>query len=587
MRHLLKLISICALAITTVSSAAVLPSNPFENTLKKRQSSGQNSLTVDLGYSVYIGVQNTTTGINNFKGSSPIQANRFGPQCPQSPLSSGTPVNVTAGLSDEDCLYLNVYAPANASSLPVLVWIHGGGYGAGNGQENLNLIIAANNNSFVGVSIQYRLGAFGFLSSDEVFREGVVNAGILDQFFALQWVQAHISLFGGDPTRVTISGESAGGGSVMLQTMTYGGTMGTSLFKNAIAASPYLPLQYGYKDWIPSQAYYAFAVQAGCTPTTAYGGTVDTIFQCLLKQNTTTLQAASFNVSGSGLFGTWGFLPVTDGVFIQRLPSQQLVQKQVNGLNLLIGNNANEGAPFTPQNINTEDALVAWLARTFPSFTDDDLAKILLYYPSSNTTDDPNATKFATLGNAGPTALNESQVGTGQQQRADNIYAETTFVCPSYWMAESFSDKGRTSYKYQYSVPVATHGADVTGYFGPAAPDQGPDFELAFTTIWGNFITKDNPSISNAVANGASSNNTSDNPASSWPPFNIYAPFQINLNETGGVPFSIPSTGGANVTEFEEPGMTNDITLVNAYTWEGGRGFRCDFWRSMGVIVPE
>lgn len=76
------------------------------------------------------------------------------------------------------------------------------------------------------------MGAFGFLSSDEVFRNGVVNAGLLDQHFALQWVQAFVGLFGGDPTQVTISGESAGGGSVMLQSMAYGGTMGTSLFQN-------------------------------------------------------------------------------------------------------------------------------------------------------------------------------------------------------------------------------------------------------------------------------------------------------------------------------------------------------------------
>ena len=105
-----------------------------------------------------------------------------------------------------------------------------------------------NNNSFVGVVIQYRviylwifrcsqltipqLAAFGFLSSEEVHRFGTPNAGILDQHFALQWVQKYIRRFGGDPSRVTISGESAGGGSVMLQAMAYGGTRGTSLFTN-------------------------------------------------------------------------------------------------------------------------------------------------------------------------------------------------------------------------------------------------------------------------------------------------------------------------------------------------------------------
>ena len=76
------------------------------------------------------------------------------------------------------------------------------------------------------------MGAFGFLASDEVHRNGVVNAGILDQHFALQWVQAYIELFGGDPDQVTISGESAGAGSVMLLDIAYGGTLGTSLFVN-------------------------------------------------------------------------------------------------------------------------------------------------------------------------------------------------------------------------------------------------------------------------------------------------------------------------------------------------------------------
>ena len=244
--------------------------------------------------------------------------------------------------STEDCLFLNIYSPANASNLPVLVWIHGGGYGLGNGQQDLTDIINTNNNGFVGVAIQYRLGAFGFLSSDEVFRNGVVNAGILDQHFALQWVQSYIGQFGGNSSHVTISGESAGGGSVMLQDMAYGGTLGDSLFTNTIAASPYLPMQYGYKDWVPSQSYYAFAQEAGCFPATAYGSSSQSIFQCLINQDTNVLQNASFNVSASGTYGTWGFLPVTDGVFIQQTPSQQLLYKQVNGQNALIGNNASK-----------------------------------------------------------------------------------------------------------------------------------------------------------------------------------------------------------------------------------------------------
>jgi carboxylesterase type B len=89
----------------------------------------------------------------------------------------------------EDCLFLNIQSPVNAKNLPVLVWIHGGGYGAGNGRLDFSDILITNENSFVAVSIQYRLGPFGFLASGELNKNGVVNAGLLDQFFALQWVQ--------------------------------------------------------------------------------------------------------------------------------------------------------------------------------------------------------------------------------------------------------------------------------------------------------------------------------------------------------------------------------------------------------------
>ena len=306
-----------------------------------------------------------------------------------------------------------------------------------------------------------------------------------------------------------------------------------------------------------------------------------------MGKDTATLINASAVISQSGTYGTWGFLPVTDGVFVQQTPSQQLLQKRVNGKNCLAGNNADEGPGFTPQNITSEAELVSWLRLTFPLFSNNDIAKILLYYPSSNSSDSSSAPLFATTGDNGPTAVNQSDAGSGQQQRADNIYAETTFVCPSYWMVEAYSDKA-SSYKYQYSVPVALHGSDVSGYFGPAAKNQGPDFERAFMTIWGNFITSNNPSITNEIANGASSNDSSvTNAASSWPPFSIYEPYQINLNETGGTLAGVPFGTGNNLTEYISPGLSNNFSLVNAYTWEGGRGMRCDFWRSVAALVPE
>lgn len=381
----------------------------------------------------------------------------------------------------------------------------------------------------------------------------------------------------------------------MLQTMTYGGTLGTSLFTNAIAASPYLPMQYGYSDFVPSQSYYAFAHAAGCEAINAFGSPANStsIFQCLVSQDSAILINASSLVSVSGMYGTWGFLPVTDRKFILQVPSKQLQQKQVNGLRILSGNNAEEGPLFVPQNITTEQDLVDFIQETFPLFTTYDISKVRLYYPSNNAPD-TSGDDFATLGYTGPSAINQSALATGQQQRANNIYAETTFVCPSYWLAEAFTNNGREAYKYQYSVAAALHGSDISAYFGPASANQGPYFVRAFMTIWGNFITGDNPSISSATAAG-SSNNTNNNEAiTDWPAYTNAAPYQINqinLNQTGGEEFSNTAFafGGqaVNATEYRGTGLRNDFSLVNTWTWEGGRGARCDFWRSMRVLVPE
>ncbi|KAL5394941.1 hypothetical protein PMIN06_003243 [Paraphaeosphaeria minitans] len=604
-----------ALATTFQSVLAIPHAKPFAQWKRQSSANVTSSTQVDLGYEVYEGVANSSTGLNTFKGvryaaaptgtlrwqapqspvsnrSDVISAAKSGPTCPQS--SRARPGAVISGVTgSEDCLFLNVYAPQNASNLPVLVYIHGGGYGQGSAAADMSGIINANNDSFVGVAIQYRLGAFGFLAGDEVHRNGVTNAGILDQLFALQWVQAYIELFGGDPSRVTISGVSAGAGSVMLLDIAYGGTLGTSLFVNSITASPYLPQQYHYKDWVPSQSYYAFAIAAGCPPTWAYGNSSQTIFECLISQSTETLQSASELVSQSGTLGSWGFLPVTDDVFIQSTPSKALLERKVNGLSHLSGNNAQEGDIFTTQNITTENDLMDWIRLVFPLFTQDDIAKLLYYYPSSNVSDSSDGlTEFATEGTMGPTIVNVSQTATGQQQRAQAIYGESTFVCPSYWIAEAYNARGRTGYKYQYSVPIALHGFDPSVNFGPATANVGPDMLLAFLRIWGNFVTTGNPSISASVASGNNSNGTSQSGLEDWPVFALWDPRMVNLNQTGGSPQSInlaDYTSGfldQNVTVYVGPGQMNDITLVDAYSWEGGRGKRCDFWMSVAAIVP-
>ncbi|EST09190.2 Carboxylesterase, type B [Kalmanozyma brasiliensis GHG001] len=605
-----SLLAALALAFAISATASPIASQPFADLLAKRESTNNaDDLTVDLGYSQYRGTFNSSTNINSWKGirftapptgdfrwqapqppslnrSNVIDASQYGSQCPQNPF--GNPeyqVTSEALEANEDCLFLNVFAPQNASGLPVMVWIHGGGYGAGNGQYDFTSIINANNNDFVGVAIQYRLGAFGFLASDELSRYGVVNAGILDQHFALQWVQAYISQFGGDPRNVTIAGESAGGGSVMLHSLAQGGTLGTSLFKNVIAASPYLPLQFGYKDFEPSQSYYAFAAEAGCFNGTAYGKTAQNIFECLLTKDTQTLQQANVKVSASSFFGTWSFLPVTDGKYILSVPSQQLNERRVNGKHLLVGNNAAEGGLFVPRDIDTEEKLKTWLSTLLPLLTKEDIETLLLHYP----VDTSVTTKYATNGFEMPDANSVSPVATGQQARADNIYGELTFVCPSYWMSEAYSGSGRASYRYQYSVVPALHGNDVVGYFGPPSAVQSADFVKAFMNIYGNFVTKDDPSISAALAYGSNYSASADsqpNAAENWPKYSAHSRYQINLNQTGGTPESMPFLS-TNATVLTDPGLRNDFTKVDAYSWEGYRGRRCDYWRSISNLLPN
>ncbi|KAI4232064.1 MAG: hypothetical protein LQ349_005229 [Xanthoria aureola] len=531
-----------------------------------------------------------------------IPADALPERCPQSYMSPAPRgFNYTGS---EDCLFLSVYAPPDSQNLPVLVFIHGGGYGMGQGSQDLSMIINANNQSFIGVAIQYRLGAFGFLSSDEISRYATVNAGLLDQNFALQWVQTYIHLFGGNASQVTLAGESAGGGSVMLQAMAFGGTLGTSLFENAIAASPWLPQQFGYADFVPTQSYYAFASAVGCFDGLAQNNRNTSIFDCLVSKDTDTLQNASNAISGSARYGTWAFLPVTDGRFIQETPSQQLLTKRVNGRRMLSGNNANEAPLFVAQDIVTEGDFVDFVRNTFPLFTDDDISRVLLYYPSTNASDSADTPRFATSGTSGATAVNVSTFGAGQQQRAVNLWAETAFVCPSYWLAEAFTNNDRVAFKYQYSVIPAQHGIDIPAFLGPAFPEQGADFVKALRTSWGNFITRNDPSIRADIAAGGnvSSPTGSSNPsnallnqakgASSWPAYNLAAPYQVNFNQSGGVPINespypgTPELELANVTQFHEPGLRNAFSLVNAYTWEGGRGMRCDFWRSVAPIIP-
>ena len=162
--------------------------------------------------------------------SSPLDATAPGPVCYQPGTMYGpfdpamvSPPNINPPLPmDEDCLTLNIAAPAAEPKqpLPVMVWFHGGGHSNGaSSYYPIDALVNASGRGVVVVSLNYRLGVFGFLGSAELAARGggngTGNYGIEDQRLALRWVQEHIAAFGGDPTKVTIFGESAGGLSVL------------------------------------------------------------------------------------------------------------------------------------------------------------------------------------------------------------------------------------------------------------------------------------------------------------------------------------------------------------------------------------
>ncbi len=186
----------------------------------------------------------------------PLECKKYAPSCPQ------YKDQITRGLGkmDENCLYLNIWTPAKTQEdkLPVMFWIHGGGFLIGSGSlppyEGQNL---AKQGGVVVVTINYRLGKYGFLAHPELTKESPKKAsgnyGLMDQAFALKWVKENIAKFGGDPGCVTIFGESAGGVSVCALLAS---PLAKGLFQRAIAesggASPRLPLLSKSREQQPS-----------------------------------------------------------------------------------------------------------------------------------------------------------------------------------------------------------------------------------------------------------------------------------------------------------------------------------------------
>jgi para-nitrobenzyl esterase len=204
-------------------------------------------ITDSTGIKMFRGIPFAQPPVGDLRWKNPLppknwtgvrMADKFGPQAMQRAIYSDM-IFRSAGKS-EDCLYLNVWTPAKSTNekLPVLVYFYGGGFSAGDGSEYRYDGESMAQKGIVSVTVNYRLGIFGFLAHPDLTNESPThssgNYGFMDQHAALVWVQKNIAAFGGDPDKVTIGGESAGSMSVSAQVAS---PLSKGLFRGAIAES--------------------------------------------------------------------------------------------------------------------------------------------------------------------------------------------------------------------------------------------------------------------------------------------------------------------------------------------------------------
>ena len=259
-------------------------------------------------------------------------ATQFGPRAMQQPIFGD--MNFRSNGVSEDCLYLNVWTPAKSARerLPVLVYFYGGGFLAGDGSEPRYDGESMARQGIVAITVNYRLGVFGFLAHPELTRESPNQAsgnyGLLDQAAALRWVRQNVAAFGGDPQRVTIGGESAGSYSVSAQ-------MASPLAKGLVAAGIG---ESGSLLGLQPLPTLAEAEQTGA----AFAATVGAPSLAALRA----LPAPQL-LEAAGQPGAPRFAAIVDGYFLPRQPADIYAAGQQARVPLLVGWNSQEmSAPF-------------------------------------------------------------------------------------------------------------------------------------------------------------------------------------------------------------------------------------------------
>jgi para-nitrobenzyl esterase len=395
-----------------------------------------------------------------------LSATSFGPQAPQGVSALFAAFNMPVAEQSEDCLTLNVWAPPSDGSLkPVMVWIHGGAFIQGSAGITLMDGFTFARDGVVFVSCNYRLGALGFLQLDDYPSSG--NLGLLDQISALTWVRDNIERFGGDPSNVTLFGESAGAMSVAAH---LGSPLSKGLFHKAIlqsgAASNFAS--------VPSARDVARKVLAECGDADPMSIPVDAFVAA---------QKAVGEIAPEG--SDLRFCPVVDGVTLDRPPLDAIASGFAKDVPLITGTTQDEwtlaifGDLRGP--VTDRDALIE---RTHPVFGDR-ADSVVGVYEAARPTAYPGDVYCA--------------IATDQYVRM-----------PSLKLADAHMRAGGTAFCFEFAWPSpafggmlkACHGLDVPFVFDTlgdqlaqmlAGPDAPRELASAMHTAWISFARTGDP----------------------------------------------------------------------------------------------
>lgn len=492
---------ILAVSMITVVFAAATPA--LAQIHEAKVTGGRIAGTVVDGVSEFKGIPFAAPPIGalRWKAPQPVkpwsgirQTTAFGPACLQDPtlanrMAPGVPLS-------EDCLYLDVWTPARTSSerLPVIAWIYGGGFTGGMTSAPLYDGTHFAHKGVVFVSISYRVGALGFLAAPALSREsghGSGNYGLLDQIAGLEWIRKNIARFGGDPSKVTLLGHSAGAFSV---SMLAASPLAKGLFRAVISES-------GSNFTPPEDSPWA----GGSTPTLRMaeaagqkwlqGLGAKTLAEARALPGTRIIEAQRAH-------GAPRFWPPVDGYVIQDDQYRLWSERRFNDTPILIGDVSDEAAGFGVHKTRPAD-FESEVHRGYGKEAD----AILAVYPHAT---ESEATRSAT------------------QLRSD-----TTFDWGQYTWARLESTDGRhKAFVYWFDKPSArdpngsSHGQEVAYVFGnlgvggrPAPTEADRALSEEMQSFWVNFAKRGDP-------NGAG--------LPRWPAFTAAAPLEMRFGVDPG-----------------------------------------------------